>query len=90
MLGWSNDLTSRPENNCMRWFNGHVGGNAQNQFKCYNPRTGSRNENKRCFSHGSSCTCDSQGNHPQAQGLMIFAKTRADYGFKDSITTFRP
>lgn len=90
MLGWSNDLTSRPENNCMRWFNGHLGGNAQNQFKCYNPRTGSRNENKRCFSHGSSCTCDGQGNHPQAQGLMIFAKTRADYGFKDSITTFRP
>ena len=89
MLGYANDQSNRPENNCMRWFQGHRGGSNLNQWHCYQPRSGTWNGEK-CFSHGSACICDGQSNHPQAQGVMIFAKTRVDYGFKDSITPFRP
>merc|ERR1711935_830326 len=89
MLGYAGDYTMRPENNCFRWFQGHRGGSNTNNWHCYNPRSGTWNGEK-CFSHGSLCVCDGEGNHPQAQGVMIFAKTRVDYGFKDSITPFRP
>lgn len=82
MLGTAQDNTMRIENNCLRWFQGHTGPRPPaNSWGCYNPRSGSRSE--KCFSHGQSCICDGQGNHPQAQGVMIFAKTRADYGFID-------
>ena len=85
MLGWSDDKSMRPENTCMRWFQGHRGGSNANNWHCYNPRSGTSN-GERCFSHGSSCICDGEGNHPQAQGVMIFAKLRADC--KDFDTPF--
>lgn len=88
MLGWSDDMSMRPENTCMRWFQGHRGGSNANNWHCYNPRSGTSN-GERCFSHGSSCICDGEGNHPQAQGVMIFAKLRVDYGFKDHPHTYR-
>jgi hypothetical protein len=31
---------------------------------------------------GSNCDCNGYGNHPQAQGLQIFVKEYADYGYK--------
>ena len=75
----------RPENNCMRFFQGHRGGSNTNNWHCYNPRSGTWNGEK-CFSHGYYCICDGQGSHPQAQGVMIFAKLREDC--KDLDTPF--
>lgn len=77
-LGYSDDHTSRVENNCYRFFQGHRGGNPRQDFNCYNPYGGPA-DGQRCFSLGSSCTCGERTNHPQAWGLQIFAKPFEEY-----------